>query len=52
MTADEQHYLGHRQRLRERILKNPQEAEAYELWNCFWDMSINVPTPNPWQRNC
>ncbi len=31
MTADEQHYLGHRQRLRERILKNPQEAEAYEL---------------------
>ena len=31
MAADEPHFLGHRQRLRERILKNPHEAQSYEL---------------------
>lgn len=31
MAQDDPHYLGHRTRLRERILKNPREAESYEL---------------------
>lgn len=31
MAAEEPHFHGHRQRLRERILKNPHDAESYEL---------------------
>jgi len=50
---DKPHYLGHRQRLREKLLeKGPDSLADYELLELLLSQRFRASTSSRWPRTC